>query len=401
MAEGLRTAVSVFVSDSMLPLAPCLSRRPLSATVALPLASAVRLRGGAGSTGAAGSADWISHSLYYIGWFALNYVYTLFSKLSTVEAGGKEGGLMLTIAVMQVGVSSAYGVLLWAVGWNPIALVGLRRPTRQPIPRVTGSDLTTMAVLFVTYAAAHSSGVIALNVGSPSFGQVVKAAEPLFSAIINTLVYATSPSLAQWCCLPLVVAGVAVSTLKHGPDHSYGIELDTTALIAGCLSNTFAAVRGAENKRIMQRDGGLKQRLGGTGNQFGLTNIFAFLASLPVMVAMEGDRWPRFVELLRTNANLRYYLLVSGVVFYLYNELATLTIQRSSAVTASVANTAKRAFVIAGVALALGKELRDEEKVGAALAIGAVLLYSTIDSLLGPQQGSVGAGAKAKATKDH
>ena len=64
-----------------------------------------------------------------------------------------------------------------------------------------------------------------------------------------------------------------------------------------------------------------------------------------------------------------------------YNELATLTISRSSAVTASVANTAKRAFVIVGVSLALGRELRYEEQLGATLAIGAVMLYSMVDSL--------------------
>ena len=64
-----------------------------------------------------------------------------------------------------------------------------------------------------------------------------------------------------------------------------------------------------------------------------------------------------------------------------YNELATLTIKKTAAVTASVANTAKRAFVIVGVSLALGKELRYEEKLGATLAIGAVMLYSSVDHI--------------------
>jgi solute carrier family 35 protein E1 len=45
----------------------------------------------------------------------------------------------------------------------------------------------------------------------------------------------------------------------------------------------------------------------------------------------------------------------SGLLYYLYNELATLTIAKTSALTMSVANTAKRAFVIVGVSVALGK----------------------------------------------
>ncbi len=43
------------------------------------------------------------------------------------------------------------------------------------------------------------------------------------------------------------------------------------------------------------------------------------------------------------------------------------------------------------MALALGKELRAEEKLGAVITIGAVLLYSMVDQL------GRGGGAKAKA----
>ncbi len=50
--------------------------------------------------------------------------------------------------------------------------------------------------------------------------------------------------------------------------------------------------------------------------------------------------------------------------------------------------------MIVGVALALGKELRAAEKLGAVITIGAVLLYSMVDQL-----GGGGAKAKAKAKK--
>ena len=42
---------------------------------------------------------------------------------------------------------------------------------------------------------------------------------------------------------------------------------------------------------------------------------------------------------------------VAGLWFYGYNELATMTIKKTSAVTQSVANTAKRVIVIVGVAI--------------------------------------------------
>ncbi len=37
---------------------------------------------------------------------------------------------------------------------------------------------------------------------------------------------------------------------------------------------------------------------------------------------------------------------ISGLSFYLYNELATMTIKKTGAVTSSVANTAKRVIVM-------------------------------------------------------
>ena len=54
----------------------------------------------------------------------------------------------------------------------------------------------------------------------------------------------------------------------------------------------------------------------------------------------------QFVELFKSSPDLQWNLIMSGLTFYLYNELATMTIKKTSAVTASVANTAKRVIVM-------------------------------------------------------
>merc|ERR1712159_866732 len=89
------------------------------------------------------------------------------------------------------------------------------------------------------------------------------------------------------------------------------------------------------------------------GNQFALTSIIGTLFSLPLMIAREGHKWGGFVELFKENADVRNNLITSGLYFYLYNELATLTIKKTNAVTQSVANTAKRVIVIVGVAIVM------------------------------------------------
>ena len=110
--------------------------------------------------------------------------------------------------------------------------------------------------------------------------------------------------------------------------------------------------------------------------------IIAFLVSLPVMFATEGANFGKFVELATTSPAFQWNLVMSGLTFYTYNELATMTIKKTSAVTSSVANTAKRVIVMVYMAAVTGKALTEEQKIGAAVAIVGVLLYSVIDDLL-------------------
>merc|ERR1719440_1696556 len=113
-----------------------------------------------------------------------------------------------------------------------------------------------------------------------------------------------------------------------------------------------------------------------------MTEILAFLVSLPVMFLVEGAKFSEFCELLMTSRDLQIGLLVSGMSIYLYNELATMTIKATGAVTSSVANTAKRVIVMVYMAMVTGKQLTEEQKIGAAVAIGFVLVYSVIDDVL-------------------
>merc|ERR1719199_2149464 len=136
------------------------------------------------------------------------------------------------------------------------------------------------------------------------------------------------------------------------------------------------------SKKLME-DADLKYRLGGVGNQFAITEVYAFLISVPVMFYLEGAKFGEFIKLFQSNQKLQFNLIMSGLTFYWYNELATMTIKKTGALTSSVANTAKRVIVIVGVAVAMKKPLSYEEKVGAAVAVAGVLLYSVIDDLLG------------------
>ena len=116
--------------------------------------------------------------------------------------------------------------------------------------------------------------------------------------------------------------------------------------------------------------------------QFAVTSILAFIMSVPLFVLREGSKWGEFVTMYKTNPIVSFNLIASGLYFYGYNELATMTIKKTSAVTQSVANTAKRVIVIVGVALVLGESLDPIKLLGCGIGIGGVFLYSIIDSLV-------------------
>merc|ERR1719491_1620467 len=100
------------------------------------------------------------------------------------------------------------------------------------------------------------------------------------------------------------------------------------------------------------------------------------------MIITEGHKFGSFIQLATTNKVVLMNLIYSGLWFFAYNELATMTIKKTSAVTQSVANTAKRVIVIVGVAIILGESLSPVKLIGCGIGIGGVFLYSVIDDLV-------------------
>merc|ERR1711957_1079815 len=110
------------------------------------------------------------------------------------------------------------------------------------------------------FMGAHSASVFAMGMGAVSFAQIVKAAEPAFSAVVSTVVYKKKISKAKWLCLPIVIGGVILASVKE-------LDFAVSALVSACIANIFAAFKGNENKKLMETEG-LKDRIGSVGNQF-------------------------------------------------------------------------------------------------------------------------------------
>lgn len=298
---------------------------------------------------------------YFALWYLGNYYYNITNKRALQAAGGT-AGFPMTIATMQLGVGCLWALLLWGY------------PDTRKLPELTFSDYKKTLAVGATSAGAHAASVFALNAGAVSFGQIVKAAEPAFAALLGVLFYNQKVSTGKWLCLIPVIGGVVLASLGE-------MNFAWAALITAAMANVFAAIKGNENKKLMQTEG-LKDRMGGVGNQFAITMLNSFFFCLIIMLLTEGSRFSSFLKVASKSPVVVMNLFASGLWFYAYNELATFTIKKTNAVTSSVANTAKRVIVIVGVAIVMHESLSPLKLAGCAIGIGGVFLYSIIDDLL-------------------
>jgi len=217
--------------------------------------------------------------IYFALWYVGNYYYNITNKLALNAAGGKTG-FPMTISSMQLAVGCVYSIYLWLA------------PDARQKPTVSWDDLVKMVPVALCFMGAHSASVFAMGMGAVSFAQIVKAAEPAFAAVLSQFVYGKPVSKAKWLCLPIVIGGVILASVKE-------LDFAWSALISACIANMFAAFRGNENKKLMETPG-LKERIGSVGNQFALTTILGFLMSIPLVIIQEGSRFGEFVEMAKT-----------------------------------------------------------------------------------------------------
>ena len=279
----------------------------------------------------------------------------------------------MTIATAQLAVGVVYAIFLWVA------------PDARKAPSITVADFFKMIPAGVCSAGAHAASVFALAAGGVAFGQIVKAAEPAFAAIIGTFVYGKKISTAKWLCLIPIIGGVCLAALKQNKDGSIEMDFTMGGLIGALVANVFAAFKGNESKKLMDSDPALKGRIGSVGNQFAIMSIIALLTSIPLMFFKEGARINEFTKMFQTNPVVFNNVILSGLTFYGYNELATMTLTKISAVTQSVANTAKRVVVIVGSAIVFKESISGLKGIGCAICIGGGFMDSVIDDLIKPQ----------------
>ncbi|KAG7336680.1 triose-phosphate transporter family protein [Nitzschia inconspicua] len=297
-------------------------------------------------------------ALLVIAWYAGNTFYNIYNKKATNMIHAH-----WFVATAQLVVGIVWSLVMWATG--------LRKA-----PNLTAADIASCIPIGLCACLAHAGSVLASAVGAVSFAQIVKACEPVFAAVVGLLIppMDVKPMLAYVMLIP-IVGGVGLACVKEGK----GVDINVQAFLYASMANAAAALKGKLGSSVTKSLKSNPEKNMDAANVYAVMNIISFCCSVPFVVVQElptlGTEWNKAVETYGLQPLLTN-IIVSGFMFYIYNEFAFAFTAYVGAVTSSVLNTAKRVIIIVVSAVVFQEPMERNTVLGSAIAIGGTFGYS-------------------------
>jgi len=298
-------------------------------------------------------------TVYLAVWYLGNIYYNIYNKKACIALGKNAHGhsnAHWALSAAQLFVGVLFVIPLW--------LTGARKA-----PNLTMDNWKELSPVGLWASLAHAFSVLALGAGAVSFGQIVKAAEPVFAAATNAVLLKDIDHPMVYAALIPIIGGVGLASLKE-------LSFTWTALIAASLANQAAALKNVVSKGVMGKPWA---KALGPSNTYAVINILALVATLPLVAFFDVKDFPAVLAQITkagtTNDAIKYSLL-SGLTFYLYNEASFLALSRLSPVTHSVANTLKRVVIIVASCIVFKTPMSLLGGIGSGVAVLGTLLYS-------------------------
>lgn len=309
------------------------------------------------STTGGEDAKGLGHTLkvggYFALWYALNIGYNIYNKKALNALP-----LPWTLATFQLFAGIPYVMALWAVG-------------ARAAPKLSAANVKTLAPSAMCHLGTHVGAVLSLGAGAVSFTHIVKASEPVVSAALSAIFLKQYFALPVYLSLLPVIGGVGLASLKE-------LSFTWLAFSTAMLSNVASAGRGILSKGLMGKPMG--ENLTPT-NLYAVLTIMAFGFLLPVSLLIETPAaikaaWSAAEAAGTSPADLVRMSALSGIFYYLYNEVAFLALSEVAPVTHAVGNTIKRVVIILASVVVFKNPLSGLGALGSAIAIFGTLLYS-------------------------
>jgi len=298
-------------------------------------------------------------AMYFGAWYMLSVGYSIFNKQVTNVLP-----LPWCVATAQIGTGAILCALLWATGVR-------KRPT------FSRGVLQAMLPLGVFHAVGHLFGVVGTTWGSVAFSQVVKCAGPVYACALSSLVLKQSVSLRVWLSLLPILGGVALATTSE-------LAFAWAALIGAVVSDLAFSLRNVYSKLSMNSERGSTLDSLGAADTFALTTCLASALAVPCAIAAEGRTalgvWRAAAPTAGASLALLRSVLLTGLYFYGYSEVAMKALKNVHPVTHAVANTMRRIVILLICIAIFNTPMSLAGAAGSAIAIGGSYYYAMVKS---------------------
>ncbi|EKX43195.1 hypothetical protein GUITHDRAFT_158072 [Guillardia theta CCMP2712] len=295
-------------------------------------------------------------AVYFIAWYALNVGYNITNKqvLNVFPC-------YATVAAAQLIVAWFWLLPQWAIGI-------------RPVPKPSESNMKALQKVSLLHGFGHLVTVLSMGLGAVSFVHVVKAAEPVFAAVLSAIFAGSIMAFPVYLSLLPVCAGVAIASAGE-------LSFTWACFGAAMMSNLLFASRAVFSKMAMSgKDQGENMD---SANTFAVVTMLATLICVPVAAVLEGPKimgaWNAALAVPgMTQFKLASTLALSGWYLYTYNEFAFKVLGLVSPVAQAVGNTVKRVVILIATAIAFGTPMTPIGITGSAIAMAGVLVYSLV-----------------------
>eukprot|EP00441_Pelagodinium_beii_P044115 CAMPEP_0197652702 /NCGR_PEP_ID=MMETSP1338-20131121/34611_1 /TAXON_ID=43686 ORGANISM="Pelagodinium beii, Strain RCC1491" /NCGR_SAMPLE_ID=MMETSP1338 /ASSEMBLY_ACC=CAM_ASM_000754 /LENGTH=427 /DNA_ID=CAMNT_0043227639 /DNA_START=55 /DNA_END=1338 /DNA_ORIENTATION=+ len=298
------------------------------------------------------------HTLKLVGlfglWYVLNVGYNIGNKLVLTALP-----VPWTSATIELFFGFPYVGMLW--------LTGLRKR-----PELSLEHIKRLAPAAFFLAATHVGGVISFGAGAISFTHVLKATEPVWTALISAVFFREFLSVPVYASLVPIILGVSLASMKE-------LSFTWVSFIAGTVSAVTSASKAILSKKAL--DGKPLGKNLTPANMFAVLTILGFAMILPASLLIEGPAkvstaWAAARAAGYSAPHLWSMLSMSGFLYYIYNEVAFLALSEVAPVTHAVTNTVKRVVIILASVLVFKTPITGMGALGSGIAIFGALLYS-------------------------
>ncbi|CBN78131.1 conserved unknown protein [Ectocarpus siliculosus] len=300
------------------------------------------------------SPSMVKVTAYFGLWYLFNIGYNIYNKrvLNILP-------MPWLMASAQLGIGLLYVFPLW--------LTKLRKA-----PKLADGALGPLSQLAALHTVAHVTAVLSLGAGAVSFTHIVKAAEPVFTAGFSAALLGQTFAAPVYLSLLPIIAGVSLASLKE-------LSFSWVAFGNAMGSNTASALRGILGKKQMGKPVGENMS---PANLYAVLTVLAFCFLSPVALLVEGRKakpaWDAAIAAGATAKGLSSTILLSGLFYYLYNEVAFLALDSVNPVTHAVGNTIKRVVIIVAACIAFRTPMTPLSIAGSTIAVAGTLLYSLV-----------------------